>query len=250
MRISICIDALWFGENPIYSMREAKKCGVDNIEFWAWWTKDVDTMDKVRKELGMNVVALCTKFISLVDETKRDEYLTALAETASVAKKLECGMVITQVGDFIEGIAREAQHASLVEGLRVCVPILEENDLTLVFEPLNTTYDHKGYYLWSTDEAEQIADEVGSKNVKILFDLYHQQIMEGDIINRSTRFISKIGHMHCAGNPGRHELTVGEINYDPVFEALDKAGYDGFMGFEYFPLAPPCETITPWLHYR
>lgn len=247
MKISVCVDALWGNVDFVQGMQEAKKCGVENVEFWCWWDKDIDAIDRARKELGLQISAFCTKFISLVDRSQHEAYLRGLEETLAVAKKLDCTTIISQVGNDLPDVPRQVQHQNLVDGLKACVPLLEQAGVTLVIEPLNIRCDHAGYYLSSSDEAEQIIDEVGSPYVKILFDLYHQQITEGDIITRSTALLPKIGHMHCAGNPGRHELDIGEINYRAVFDALNKAGYDKYMGFELFPVGTPENAIAPWL---
>ena len=127
----------------------------------------------------------------------------------------------------------------MVEGLKACVPYLEESGITLVVEPLNTRVDHAGYYLSSSDEAAEIMKEVGSPYVKMLFDIYHQQIMEGDLIRRIKEYIPYIGHFHAAGNPGRHELYQSEVDYGKVFAAIQETGYEGCVGLEYFPLDDP-----------
>ena len=98
--------------------------------------------------------------------------------------------------------------------------------------------DHPGYYLSSSEEAFSIVKEVDSENIKVLFDIYHQQITEGDIIRSICKNIDLIGHFHAAGNPGRHELDSGELNYPNIFRQIQESGYTGFMGLEYFPVRP------------
>lgn len=236
MKYSVCIDAVFNGKDFIESMKIVKNIGIDAFELWCWWDKDMDKILKTKEDLGMNITAFCTKFISLVDPSKRNEYLECLNESIMMAQKMQCKTLISQIGDELDGVSRETQHRNIVKGLRECVPILEESGITLAFEPLNTLVDHKGYYLYSSDEAFGIFDEVGSKKVKVLYDIYHQQIMEGNLITRITKNIEKIGHFHAAGNPGRHELHSGEINYKQIFNAIDEAGYNGYIGLEYFPL--------------
>jgi len=235
MKFSVCIDAVYSGKDFVNSMREVKSLGYDAIEFWEWWSKDIDKIDAARKELSLEVAALCTKFVSLTDPSKRSEYLAGLKETISVAKKLGCKTIISQVGDELKGASREEQHNSLVDGLKNAATLLEGEDLTLVIEPLNLTVDHAGYYLWESDEAGEIIAKVGSPYILMLFDIYHQQIMEGDVTRRSIKHLKAIGHMHAAGTPGRHELDIGELNYHYIFSALKEAGYKGYVGFEYFP---------------
>lgn len=239
MKFSVCIGALFNGKDVEKSMEAIKGVGIDTIEFWSWWDQDLDTMLRVKERLDMNISAFCTRFISLTDETQRNAYISALKETIQVAKKMGAKSIVSQVGNELPGIPRAVQHESIVRGLKACVPILEAEGITLVYEPLNTLVDHKGYYLYSADEAFQICDEVGSSNVKVLYDIYHQQIMDGNIISRITSNIDKIGHFHAAGNPGRHEVDNGELNYSSIFRAIDKTGFDGYMGLEYFPLEDP-----------
>ncbi len=242
MKVSICVDALYFGKDIYKGLEEIKECGYDNFEIWCWWDKDIDRLIEVKKQLGMTLTACCTRFVSLVDPSQRDEYKKGLEASIKVAKKLECKKLISQVGNDT-GKSREEQHRALVEGLKECVQMLEENDITLVVEPLNTRVDHEGYYLWSSDEAFQIIDEVGSPNVKVLYDIYHQQIMEGDLLRRIIPNISKIGHFHAAGNPGRNELYYGELEYKRIFEEIGKTAFDGYIGYEYFTKDPVAEGL-------
>jgi hydroxypyruvate isomerase len=106
-------------------------------------------------------------------------------------------------------------------------------------EPLNIRVDHAGYFLSRSDEAFAIIDQVGSPQVKVLFDIYHQQITEGDLIRRIRANIGAIGHFHAAGSPGRHELDDGEIDYPKIFEAISSLGFEGDIAMEYFPVQAP-----------
>jgi hydroxypyruvate isomerase len=243
MKFSVCIGAVFNGKDVEKSMQTIKELGIDTIEFWSWWDQDLETMLRVKEELGMNISAFCTRFISLTDESQRSLYIEALKETLQVAKRMGTKMIISQVGNELPGVPRRSQHESIVNGLKECAPILESEGITLVYEPLNTLVNHKGYYLYSSDEAFQICEEVGSPNVKVLYDVYHQQIMDGNLISRITSNIDKIGHFHGAGNPGRHELDNGEINYTSILKAIDETGFKGYMGLEYFPLEDPVKGL-------
>lgn len=242
MKVSVCVDALYLGKDIYTGLEEIKQCGYDNFEIWSWWDKDIDRLIQVKKQLGMKLTACCTRFVSLVDPSERAEYVKGLRTSIEAAKKLDCKELISQVGNDT-GKSRQEQHEALVEGLKVCAPILEENGITLVVEPLNTRVDHQGYYLWSSDEAFQIIEEVGSPNVKLLYDIYHQQIMEGDLLRRILPNISKIGHFHAAGNPGRNELYYGELEYKRIFEEIARAGFNGYIGYEYFARDPVAEGL-------
>lgn len=245
MKLSVCIDSVFSGIDPVEAMEISASCGYRAVEFWGWMDKDIGAIDRARQKLDLTVAAFCTSRFELTDPARREEYVAGVAESIPVARRLGCGRLISQVGPDT-GAPRKAQHESIVAGLRACAPMLESAGLTLVIEPLNTRVDHKGYYLWSSQEGADIVAEVGSPNVRLLFDLYHQQIMEGDIIRRSTSMIGLIGHMHAAGNPGRHELDQGELDYRQIFAALGRAGYDGYVGLEYFPLRNLTEGLKKW----
>lgn len=243
MIFSVCLETLFRGMDPTASMPLVRKAGLNAIEFWSWWNKDLVRMKKDKEALGLEVAAFCTRFVSLVDDSRHAEYLTGLKESVAAARDLGCSTLISTVGQDTE-LGRDLQHANLVKGLKACLPVLEEAGVTLVIEPLNLLVDHMGYYLSSSDEAFQIIDEVGSPSVKVLFDIYHQQITEGHLISRISRNIHKIGHFHAAGNPGRHELDLGEINYPAVFKAIDDLGYKGYVGLEYVPTGDPVTGLA------
>ncbi len=246
MKISISVGAVFNGKDFVKGLEEISRAGVKAFEFWGWWDVDLDGIRAAKKHLNLTAAACCTRFISLVDASKRADYLQGLRESIQAAQSIECKTLISQVGNDL-GTSRFVQKKNLIEGLKVCASLLEKEDTLLVIEPLNTLVDHPGYYLTSSEEAFEIVEAVGSPKVKVLFDIYHQQIMEGNLIQRITENIDKIGHFHAAGNPGRHELYYGEINYPEVFQAIDATGYQGYVGFEYFPLDEPLKGIRAFI---
>jgi hydroxypyruvate isomerase len=246
MNISVCIGAVYNGKDFIESLKEISSLGIKAFEFWSWWDQDLNAIKTAKDELGLEVSAFCTRFVSLVDPCRRKEYIRGLEESIEAARLLGCTKLITQVGNDT-GAPREIQRQNLIDGLKACAPILEKEGITLLVEPLNTYVDHPGYYLYSSQEAFEIIQAVGSKNVKLLFDIYHQQIMEGNLLSNITSNLDKIAHFHAAGNPGRHELYIGEINYPEIFKAIDRAGYEGYIGFEYFPVEEPEKGLRAFL---
>ncbi len=240
---SVCIDAVLEGRSVNEALRLVKECQISAFEFWCWWEKDLDELIAARDQFEMTIAACCTKFISLVDPAARGEYLSGLKESIAAAQRLNCTTLISQVGDSIAGQPRAQQHQSLVDGLREAAPLLESAGITLVIEPLNVIVDHPGYYLIHSDEAFTIIDEVSSPNVKVVFDVYHQQISEGNLIPNIVSNIDKIGHFHAAGQPGRNELSSGEIHYAEVFAAIKRTSYQGFVGLEYWPRNDPAAGL-------
>jgi hydroxypyruvate isomerase len=249
MKMSVCVDALWPQIPCEDAAQLAAGCGAQAIEFWGWWDKNLLAVKKACDNCGLDIAAICTRFLSLVDGHELEAYLQGLKETIDAARELHCRTIISQVGNELIGVPYEEQRLQLLDGLRKAVELISSHDVQLVIEPLNTRVDHKGYFLWSSSEAAQIVREVNSPQVKMLFDIYHQQIMEGDILQHIRENLHCIGHMHCAGVPGRHSLSESELDYRYVFKAVDEMGYDGFMGLELFTGTPE-EEIRNWCGKR
>jgi hydroxypyruvate isomerase len=232
MEYSVCIDAVFRGLDQESALEGVKAAGFGYYEFWGWWNRDLDSLKAKADSLGLRCAAFCTRFISLTDPARREAYLEGLRESIGAAKKMGVKILISQVGEDT-GAVRAFQHRSAAQGLKAAVPLLEESGVTLVIEPLNGKIDHPGVFLESSDEGFELVDQAGSPMIKLLFDIYHQQITEGDLTRRMGANIGKIGHLHAAGNPGRHELYTGELNYPWIFKTLEEAGYRGFAGIEY-----------------
>jgi hydroxypyruvate isomerase len=242
MKFSLCIDALFRGQDPLRALEQVRELGFTALEFWGWWNKDTGALAEKAAALDLSCAALCTRFIPLTDPNQREAYLAGLRESIAVAKKLRCGTLISQAGNDT-GAVRSFQHRSIVAGLKAAAPLLEEAGVVMVLEPLNGRVDHPGTYLEYSDEGFELLDEAASDHIKLLFDIYHQQLTEGDLIRRISARIGQIGHFHAAGAPGRHELDTGELCYRNIFEAIGALGYGGFIGVEYTPQGDPAEGL-------
>ncbi len=247
-KFSVCIDAVFQNRNIAETFHSLNSIGINSVEFWSWWDKDLELLYELTKDHNINIVCFCTKFVSLTDSNFHEEYLDGLRESIDAAKRLNCKMLITQTGNELDSISRSEQNSNIIDGLKKCKKYLEESDITLLIEPLNTIYDHIGYYLWSSKECVSIIHELESNSIKMLYDIYHQQIMEGDILNTIISNLDVIGHIHCAGHPGRNELNLGEINYSYVFNNLVNAGYNKHFGLEYFPKNKPESFLNELYH--
>lgn len=247
---SVCIDAV-FGDLSIeQACAQTKQAGINTIEFWSWWDKNLDEIRQATEKHALNIACCCTKFISLVDASQRDSYLNGLQASIEAAKTLNISCLISQVGDFIPHLTKEAQRQSLINGLKAAAPILEQNNIMLVVEPLNELVDHQGYFLINSHEAFDIIKAVNSPNIKVLFDIYHQQISEGNLINNIIENIAYIGHFHAAGHPGRNELQRGEIFYPNIFSAIQQTDFRGYVGLEYWPKEKePIHTLQEVAHW-
>ncbi|SCP98528.1 hydroxypyruvate isomerase family protein [Anaerobium acetethylicum] len=238
MKYSVCIDAVFMNKGSFAdAMKKVKEAGYQAIEFWTWWDKDIEEIQRLQKELGLEVATFCTKFVNPGDKEFQEEYLQGLKESIVVMKKLNCSTLIAQAGwefdSFSKEITKKQHRETFLDTMRKAAEMAEKEKITLVIEPLNLLVNHPGYHLSTSEDAFDVIDRIGSSNVKILFDIYHQQITEGNLIQNITGNINKIGHFHAAGNPGRNEITKGEINYRNVFEAIGRTGYEGYIGLEY-----------------
>jgi hydroxypyruvate isomerase len=182
----------------------------------------------------------------LVNPRERQGFLRELGASIEAAKKMDCKQLVVLTGNELGGIPRSEQMSHAVAALREAVPILEKNGVTAIIEILNTYVNHAGYFLYRVRDGATLVDHVGSPNVKLLFDIYHVQIMEGNLIENIRMNIDRIGHFHIGDVPGRHEPGTGEINYRNVFKAIYELGdrFQGSVALEYSPLAPLEEDLA------
>ncbi len=218
--------------------------GFNAFEFWGWWNKDLAAVEKAAKDAGLETAVCCVKTAftdkvapMLLPEGKA-AFVEAVKDCIKLVPKLNCHCFIVTTGNELPNVPSAAQHKACVEALKAAAPFVEDAGVTLVLEPLNLLVDHKGYYLSTSAEGFQILDEVGSPAVTLLFDIYHQQITEGNLARNICDNIGKIGHFHVANNPGRHEPAIGEINYAYLFTRIREAGYKHYLGLEFSPSDP------------
>ena len=236
VRLSVCIDMIMTELPFLERMDRVKRLGYPAFEFWDWKNKDVDAIIRKKNELGLEIATIMgSGWKPLFTEDARKTFVSEIQASVGAAKRLGSKTLIVTTGFEDKRIPRAEQHAHYVAALKAAAPFAEQAQLTLVLEPLNTKVDHPGYYLQTAKEGFEILDEVGSPAVKMLFDIYHHQIMEGNVIQDITKNISKIAHFHVADVPGRHEPGTGEINYANVFRAIASTGYQGFVGLEFKP---------------
>lgn len=247
MKYSVCTEILYgVGGDIPEAMQRVKDSGFDAYEFWFWWMEH-RSMDEVKKQqdaLGMTPVCICAKFVENPgDATRHAAYIEDFKLSIEVAKKLDCKMLVVQSGFASDGISYEEHRAAFKTCLKQIAPLCEENGITAIIEPLNVKVDHAGYHLYDTEDAFNLVKEIGSPNVKILFDIYHQQISSGFILESIRENLEYIGHIHAAGCPGRHEITESELDYRYIFKEIEKMGYEGYIGLEYIPLENPDESL-------
>ncbi len=251
--LSVCLETLFTDLSVEERIARIAEIGFRSVEFWhpegTWdghrirtdWAKDATVLRRACERHGvtLNDFALNAWDGSFggspVKPQDRRAYLAQIRKMVVFARAAGCGKGITLSGAVDPALSRSEMRKNLEEALAEAAQIAAEADFILLLEPLNTRVDHPGYYLDSSAEALQIVRTIDSPNLKILFDIYHMQIMEGNLLATIEKNIPWIGHFHAAGVPGRAELFGCELNYAHILQKIEAYGYQGAFGLEYFP---------------
>lgn len=176
---------------------------------------------------------------------RKTEFQEGVGKAIDYAKALGCFQINCLVGLTPQNVPVEKVRATLIDNLRFAARALDNEGIRLLIEPLNDC-DMPGFYLVHTADALQIIKEVGHRNLWVQYDVYHMQIMEGNLTKTILNNLGTLSHIQIADNPGRHEPGTGEINFANLFKAIETAGYDRWVGCEYKP-AGRTEDGLQWL---
>jgi hydroxypyruvate isomerase len=242
MKKSICIEMLFTEVLFEDRFRLTKESGFDTIEFWAWKDKDIELC----QAYDLKIASFSgDQDFSMVDESQKEDYISFVEESIEIARFLSCDNLVIHsnalgengivINDYFN-ISHTKKITVMFDVLQTLAAKAEKANITLVLEALNTLVDHPGNFLTSTQESAELIRLVNSSYIKILYDIYHMQIMEGNIINTLKEYIDTIGYIHIADVPGRHEPGTGEINFTKVMKTLNNLKYKGIIGFELTPL--------------
>ncbi len=245
IRFSVCIEMI-FGDLPLLDrISAAAQAGCPAVEFWGWRNKDMEAIHERVQQEGLTLASfLADCGGDLCDPEVHKDWVGGAAESIEQAAAIGCPGLIVTTGNELASIPREQQHQAIVDGLNAIAPYAEDKGVNLYLEPLNVLVDHAGYYLVTSAEGFQVVDEVNSPRVKLLYDIYHQQITEGNVTATITSNMAKIGHFHVADVPGRYEPGTGEINYRNIFARIAESDYRGFVGLEFRPSTTSEEALA------
>ena len=210
-------------------------------EFAHWSDDDYKKVNSLRRSLGIQFDTMFGAG-NLADPNQRDKFLAGIRNSLASAEKLECPSMICMSGNEVAGMTRQAQHQSIVEGLKRAAEIVQGKGVTLLLENIDPE-ENPHYYLSSVAEGFRIIRQVDHPQVKFLYDFFHEQIAEGNLISKLEKNIDQVGLVHIADVPGRHEPGTGEINYQNVYRKLAALKYSHYVAMEFIPTGDPIETL-------
>jgi len=216
----------------------AAAIGYAGIELW-WPEDDFEELTAAANQHGLAIASMCGHHWrqgGLNDRTQHDRIESELRASIEQARANQIPGLICFSGNRIDGQPEREAIETVAEGLHRVIPAAEKTGVNLNLELLNSKIDHAGYQCDHTAWGAAVCQQVASPRAKLLYDIYHMQIMEGDVIRTMTDHLDVIGHVHTAGVPGRRDLDdEQELNYPAICRALADAGYAGFVGHEFKP---------------
>jgi hydroxypyruvate isomerase len=230
------------GSDPIDELRFMADQGFTAIEDNGMKGRPVELQEKIAKEMGrlgmkMGVFVASADFNNVTfassKQEDREKLLKDIRDSVEVAKRVNAKWCTVVLGRYDLGLEWDYQTANVIANLKRCAEIFEPAGLVMVLEPLNAWRNHPGLFLTKIPQAFMICRAVGSPSCKILFDMYHQQITEGNIIPNIDKAWEEVAYFQVGDNPGRKEPTTGEINYRNIFRHIHSKKYEGIIGMEH-----------------
>jgi hydroxypyruvate isomerase len=226
---AVNVEMTWTNLPFLDRLRKVADAGFSHYEFWPWRGKDIDGIIRVNKELGLVPVQFTAspkRFSEgITDPKRKDEFVEDVK--AALA------------GEETAGLSRDEQTQAVIDALKAGARLVEPAGVTLILEPLNVLVNHPKQLIVTSEHAARVLRAVGSPNVKMLFDVYHQQISEGNLSGNIRKYKDLIGYYQIADHPGRHEPSTGEIHYAHVLRVIHDTGYRDPVGLEMSPKSDP-----------
>jgi hydroxypyruvate isomerase len=224
-------------------LEKVAEAGYHAVELYRTWSdEDFRRANRKRRELGITFDVTAGLAHGVADPEAREAFLSDLRQALPAMEKIECRAIIVMSGNAVPGKSHDDQHQSCIEGLKRAAEIAEKKDLTLLLENIDLE-ENPRYYLWSVAEGFEIIGKVDHPRVRFLCDFFHEQISEGNLIEKLEKNIDKVGLMHVADVPGRHEPGTGEINYTNIYKKLARLKYDRYVAMEFIPTGDPVQSL-------
>ena len=230
-------------EQRLEKVAEAGYQAVELVkEFENWTDADFRRGNSKKRSLGITFDATAGVWTGIADPRARDKFVADLKNFLPIAEKLECSAIIVLSGNRVEGLSHDAHHEACIEALKRGADLAAKQKAALLLENIDQEENPK-YYLTSVAEGFEIVRKVNHPNVKFLYDFYHEQIAEGNLIEKLEKNIDLVGLVHIADVPGRHEPGTGEINYANIFRKLAQLKYDHYAAMEFEPAGDPVAAL-------
>ena len=230
-------------DERIEKVAEAGYHAVELVNEYEKWSPDEFRRASAKlRSLGIVVDAMAGVWTGIANPQAQEKFLADLNRLVPIAEQLQCPAIIVLSGDRIEGLSREAHHQSCIENLKRAAEIADKRNFTLLLENIDQEENPK-YYLTSVAEGFEIIRQVNHPRVKFLYDFYHEQISEGNLIEKLEKNIAQVGLLHVADVPGRHEPGTGEINYTSIYRKLVQLNYRGYVAMEFEPAGDPVASL-------
>jgi hydroxypyruvate isomerase len=211
-------------------------------EFKDWTPEDFTRVRKKRESLGITFDATSGVKSGLCDPGQREPLLKEVASILDVMAELQCDKLILLSGNKVEGLSHQQMHANCVDSIKFAADLAAKKNVELLIENIDPEENPK-YFLTSVNEGFDIVREAAQPNVKFLYDFFHEQIAEGNLIEKLEKNIDVVGLVHIADVPGRHEPGTGEINYANIFRKLRDLHYRRYAAMEFIPTHDPVQSL-------
>jgi hydroxypyruvate isomerase len=246
---------LWTLQGSLRERMEiAAKAGLQSVELVAEHVKlsemEFEDVKKTARSLGLGIDTIIAtpewkqRQISMVDPGRRDAFLADVKQSIGYAKRLEVPYIILMSGDRIPNRSYDEQWNALVEATLRAGELAEEAGVTMIVEPLNDKVNHQGFFLTTCVEGIRLVRRVKSPHVKLLFDIYHEQVQIGNVIRTAVEAAPYVAVYHVADNPGRNDPGTGELNWNNIYKAIQQTGYSGYITMEYLPKGDQLQSLT------
>ncbi|HZL88601.1 MAG TPA: TIM barrel protein [Pirellulaceae bacterium] len=229
---------MWWSKLPFMErLVKAAEFGFPAVEIWPYQNKDVPAVAKLCKEKKIDIAQFSAWGFEpgMNNPANEEKCVKQIEEACGIAHQWSCNKMCVVAGNNQKGMTKEEMHAQVTKVLKRVAPIAEREKVMLILEPMNGRVDHPGHCLYGTEDAVKICRAVSSPMVKVLFDLYHAQIAEGDLCGHLKDGVDQLGYVQIADHPGRNEPGTGEIYYPRVMRQLKDLGYTGYVGLELVP---------------
>ena len=268
-RLSVCIETIFPFTMPYEEqIRTVASLGYRAYEFWyhdmvrdgkGGWiekenAKDFDVLYRLNEELGLKLVNFALNSPHAdhggtpIDDRGTDAMIRELERVIPICQRVGIPQLITFVGYEQPGIPKSEVLKRVVNVLKKMDRILDGTGVILTVEPLSFP-KYEGCLLPTVKDTAELLREVDGNNIKMLYDLFHVQIMTGNIIESLSKNVDIIGHIHVSGIPGQHEPWESEINLPYVLRKLKDIGYEGYFGLEYYPFQNPRKSLKLTIDY-